>query len=67
MKNFLQLCKEGLESLVNIDNYIDKWHDDPNIRNISLSEYLGLTKEQYQKWTKKDEDYLKILIECSDN
>ena len=32
-----------------IDTYIDKWHDEYN-GTKKLYEYLGMTKQQYNKW-----------------
>lgn len=35
----------------NIDNKIDEWHDSKS--QLTLPEYLGITKEQYEKWVQE--------------
>ncbi len=33
-----------------IDDYIDRWHDEPSPFGPKLHTYLGLTWEQYKTW-----------------
>ncbi len=35
---------------VDIDDYIDRWHDDPNPFGPKLHEFLGMTWAQYKHW-----------------
>lgn len=32
-----------------IDDLVDKWHEDPTI-TVSLRDYLRMTEEEYQRW-----------------
>ena len=53
MKNkeitFIEMVKAGQCSIDEIDDYIDKWHDEYH-GNLKLYEYLGMTQEEYNQW-----------------
>ena len=46
---FIEMVKNGQCSIDEIDDYIDKWHDEYN-GNLKLHEYLGMTDEEYNRW-----------------
>ena len=46
---FVEKVKKGLCSIDDIDDYIDKWHDEYQ-GNLKLYEYLGMTEDEYEKW-----------------
>ena len=48
-KRFTELLQEGAVKSDDIDDFIHEWHVNYN-GNETLSEYLGMTKEQYFKW-----------------
>lgn len=47
--NFVEMVKKGLCSIDEIDNYIDKWHDEYT-GNLELYEFLGMTENEYEQW-----------------
>ena len=66
MTTFIDDCIKGKASISDIDNYIDKWHqnDDEDFKDDypTLNRYLGLNDIQYKLFV-KDESYLEKLIE----
>ena len=46
---FVEMVKNGQCSIDEIDDYIDKWHDEYN-GNLKLHEYLGMTDDEYNQW-----------------
>lgn len=44
-----------------IDNYIDKWHETPNLEVVPLHEYLGFTWYEYSQWVSNPSNLLLIL------
>lgn len=48
---FIDLCAAGLESPENIDDWIDRWHVDPNTADGAvLHDHLGMTRAEYALW-----------------
>lgn len=56
---FVDKVKKGLCSIDDIDDYIDKWHDEYQ-GNLKLYEYLGMTEDEYEKWL-TNSDSLKTM------
>jgi hypothetical protein len=50
---FLDLCIAGRVLLDDIDDYIDQWHDSDD--DNELSQYLGMTAEEYEIWVHSPE------------
>ena len=48
-KTFVEMLQNGKCTANDIDVYIDKWHDEYN-GTKKLYEYLGMTKQQYDRW-----------------
>ena len=48
-KTFVEMFQRGECTADDIDVYIDKWHDEYN-GPLALYEYLGMTKQQYDRW-----------------
>ena len=48
-KTFVEMLQCGECKADDIDVYIDKWHDEYN-GPLALYEYLGMTKQQYDRW-----------------
>ena len=48
-KTFVEMLQRGECSADDIDVYIDKWHDGYH-GPLKLYEYLGMTKQQYERW-----------------
>lgn len=46
---FVDMLREGLCSVEDIDDYIEKWHNEYN-GNLELYEYLGMTEDEYDSW-----------------
>ncbi|MCC2608002.1 hypothetical protein [Planctobacterium marinum] len=47
--NFIDLCLSGEAFLDEIDDYVDKWHEDEESPQ-ELHEYLGMTEKEYGYW-----------------
>lgn len=58
-KTFLELCVEGKESPSNIGNYVNKWHNGTDPREIY--EFLGMTWEEYGLWVKNSKAIFDIV------
>jgi hypothetical protein len=50
--SFFDLYSNGEVSPEDIDDFVDRWHDDrePWARDLGLHEYLGMTHEEYEVW-----------------
>jgi hypothetical protein len=50
--SFLDLYNRGEVCPDDIDDFVDRWHDnaEPWARDLELHEYLGMTHEEYQVW-----------------
>lgn len=57
-KSFLALMMEGRAFPDEIDDFIETWHEGDD--KSSLSEYLGMTQEEYRLWF-HDPDALTII------
>ena len=51
MTTFLEELQAGLVDVESIHDRIDEWHLDP-VQEIPLSEYLGMTDQQYSEWVR---------------
>ena len=49
---FVDLYSRGEVQADDIDDYVDRWHDsaDERATALTLHEYLGLTKAEYDRW-----------------
>lgn len=50
---FMDLLLRGEALVADIDDFIDAWHEAPDgstVASMSLSEYLGMTADEYQLW-----------------
>lgn len=59
-KTFIDLCLAGEVDLAEIDDFIDRWHDEPGNQG-SLSEFLGMTADEYQLWVERP-DALRFIL-----
>lgn len=50
-KTFIDLCLLGQRFIDEIDDFVEEWHDSDSKQ--SLSEFLGMTKEEYSLWVEK--------------
>ena len=59
-RNFIEVhIKEGVP-FEKLDEYIAFWHN--NHVDKPLNEFLGLTKEEYERWLKNGDDVIKGVI-----
>lgn len=56
---FLQLCASGKALLEEVDDFVDRWHDDKVAGE--LRDYLGMSKEEYELWL-QDPDILPHIV-----
>lgn len=61
-KNFIYDCLYGDTDLEEIDEYVTYWHN--NETGISLREFLGMTKYEYEEWLKNDDSILRDILRC---
>jgi hypothetical protein len=61
---FLALAARGRAFLDDIDDYVDRWHEESSAS--SLWEYLGMSHEDYKIWLEKPE-YLPFLVKAKRN
>ena len=47
-RTFIDLCLEGKVPLDDVDDFVDRWHEDPE--GFELHDYLGMTQEEYSLW-----------------
>jgi hypothetical protein len=50
---FMELYRVGSVTADDIDDFIDRWHDQPrggDGRAVSISEFLGMTRDEYKAW-----------------
>lgn len=59
MSNFIKDCIAGDALMSDIDDYIDSWHESDS--DLSLSEFLGMSPEDYQLYV-EDAAYLATII-----
>jgi len=58
-RTFLELCAAGRAAPAEIDDYVDRWHDEAS--DQALHEYLGMTREEYAAWVKDASSLVGIL------
>lgn len=49
MSNFIEKCISGEVLEEEIDDFVEKWHEDESL-NVELHEYLGMNWEDYSIW-----------------
>lgn len=49
-KTFIYKCLCGEIPISDIDRYVSQWHNEKNISNTSLKEFLGMTEKEYNAW-----------------
>ena len=59
MTNFIDDVIDGKTKLDEIDDYAEKWHNSAS--HCSVSEYLGMTEEEYFLWI-EDNSNLKYIV-----
>jgi hypothetical protein len=47
--NFIDSCINGSVLIDEIDDFVDRWHDDDSL-HVELHEYLGMSWEEYSIW-----------------
>jgi hypothetical protein len=60
-ETFVGLALEGRVGLEEIDDFVDRWHDDPAAEG-TLAEYLGFTDAEYALWVESPGALERILI-----
>jgi hypothetical protein len=60
---FFELYSRGKVQADEIDDYMDRWHDsaDERAAGLTLHEYLGLTKAEYDRWVQAPGSLPEIL------
>lgn len=57
--NFIQDCINGLANPIDIDDYIDIWHESDSDKKIY--EFLGMEFSEYSRFVKDDRCLLEII------
>lgn len=58
-ENFVSLALNGQILLEEIDDFVDKWHEENS--DLSLKDHLGMTKEEYSIWIIDENSLPEIL------
>ena len=61
MRTFLEMVLSGGAQPEDIDDFVDRWHEDSDSR--TLSESLGMSDDEYALWVEKS-DALGLIIEA---
>jgi len=59
MSNFIEKCLLGEARLEDVDDFVEKWHGGDG--ELSLHEYLGMTKAEYSRWITDPEALLPMI------
>jgi hypothetical protein len=59
-KKFVDLVLEGDAFDTEIDDFVEQWHEGKS--RLSLSEFLGFTKQEYALWVEQPESLRSILF-----
>lgn len=57
---FIEKCMNNQETPENIDAYIEQWHNSQS--NKSLSEFLGMTENEYTLYLETNRDIINKII-----
>ena len=57
--NFINNCLYGLTDIEEIDDYVEAWHNGQS--NLKLSDYLGMTQDEYEAWIQKEKQKIYAL------
>lgn len=61
---FIDDCLEGEVSLLDLESYVEHWHDSEE-NDQSLQEFLGLTTFEYTLWLQQDnDDVFSDILHC---
>lgn len=58
-RKFIDLCLTGHALPEDIDDFVEQWHDSDS--TLPLSEYLGLSSDEYESWLHAP-DTLNLII-----
>lgn len=47
---FFDLYSQGKALPEDINDFIDRWHDEVRTRDVPLHDYLGLSRDEYEVW-----------------
>ena len=59
--DYIQAVLMGFATVDEIDDYIEKWHEEDDY-DCELSEYLGMTKDEYEDWFRNPSYIYEILL-----
>jgi len=54
MRTFADDLRAGWTETGKVDDYIDRWHDQPE-NGIPLHDFLGLTRDEYARFVERSE------------
>ena len=61
MSSFMKMCLSGEALPDEIDDFVDRWHESDG--DLSIHEFLGMTREEYLDWV-KDPDVLARILDA---
>ena len=59
MSNFMEMYLSGEALPDEIDDFVDSWHESDS--DLSIHEFLGMTREEYLSWVKDPNVLPRIL------
>ncbi|GAB3460061.1 hypothetical protein GCM10027321_19060 [Massilia terrae] len=60
-RSFISLCVAGLAKPDEIDDYVERWHAGQAGKGQELSEYLGMSQQEYSDWVLNSGALLQII------
>lgn len=61
MSNFMEMYLSGEAVPDEIDDFVDRWHESDS--DLSIHEFLGMTREEYLSWV-KDPNVLPCILDA---
>lgn len=64
-ETFVDLCLKGTVLLEEVDDFIDRWHENPE--GQSLREFLGMSDSEYELWVNDPETLPYVILSRKDH
>lgn len=63
-KTYAEAYLNGEVNISDLDEYVDFWHR--NKLGVSLREFLGFTREEYEAWAKSEDEKIHEILKSRD-
>lgn len=62
-ENFISLCIAGKISAAEIDDYVERWHNNEIGQDLDLPACLGMDTREYDSWVRDPAELSTIIAE----